>query len=106
SVAGDRASALRALDEGGAVILPQAVAVALGLGLDDTMRVATGRDEFLDLRVVAIVARSIPGTAGESALVGWPDAIESLGVEGADAFAVRFAPAASSVERSALRAAA
>jgi putative ABC transport system permease protein len=103
SVAGDRASALRALDDGGAVILPQAVAAALGLGLDDTMRVATGRDEFLDLRVVAIVERSIPGTAGESALVGWPDAIESLGVEGADAFAVRFVPAASSVERTALR---
>ncbi|HSL97493.1 MAG TPA: FtsX-like permease family protein, partial [Candidatus Deferrimicrobiaceae bacterium] len=98
-VAGDRAAALDALDGGGVVILPQAVADATGLGLDDTMRVATGRDEFLDLRVVAVVQRSIPGSAGEAVLVGWPDAIGSLGVEGADAFAVRFSVTASSAAR-------
>lgn len=102
-LAGERAAALRALDEGGAAILPSAAATALGLGLDDTMRVATGRDQFLDLRVVAIVERSLPGGGGEAVLVGWPDATASLGVAGADAFAVRIAPAALEPTRDAVR---
>ena len=47
---------------------------------------------LLDLRVVGIVERSIPGRSGEAMLVGWSDATTSLGVAGADVFAVRFAP--------------
>jgi len=34
----------------------------------------------------------MPGTSGEAILVGWKDATASLGVLGADAFAVRFRP--------------
>ncbi|HKB28309.1 MAG TPA: ABC transporter permease, partial [Candidatus Limnocylindrales bacterium] len=39
---------------------------------------------------------------GEAVLVGWKDATESLGVTGADAFAVRFQPGAAPVARDAL----
>ncbi len=102
-VEGDRAAALAALDAGGTVILPQAAASSLDLGLGDTMRVATGPDRYLDLRVAAIVERSIPGTGGEAVLVGWSDAAVSLGVGGADAFAVRLAPAAPASAREDLR---
>jgi len=48
----------------------------------------------LELTVVGIAKRSMPGTSGEAILVGWPDATNTLGVLGADAFAVRFAPGA------------
>ena len=41
----------------------------------------------------------IPGRSGESMLVGWSDATTSLGVAGADAFAVRFAPDAPATAR-------
>jgi putative ABC transport system permease protein len=102
-VAGDRAAALAGLDAGGAAILPSAIAGSLGLAVGDTLQVATGRDATLDLRVVAIVDRSIPGGAGESVLVGWSDATASLGVAGADAFAVRFGPAAPPETRDVLR---
>jgi putative ABC transport system permease protein len=57
----------------------------------------------LDLRVAAIVERSMPGTNGEAVLVGWKDATGSLGVLGADAFAVRFTPSAFETARPALR---
>jgi putative ABC transport system permease protein len=58
----------------------------------------------IDLRVAAIVERSIPGTSGEAILVGWHDATTSLGVLGADAFAVRFIPGAEAQAAPALRA--
>jgi putative ABC transport system permease protein len=48
----------------------------------------------------------MPGTSGEAVLVGWKDATNSLGVLGADAFAVRFVPGAEATARPALRAAA
>jgi putative ABC transport system permease protein len=102
-VSGDRAAALTALDAGGAAILPSALASTFGLGPGDTLRVATGAGRFLELRVAAIVDRSIPGTGGESVLVGWPDATASLGVVGADAFAVRLARTAPSGTREAVR---
>jgi ABC-type antimicrobial peptide transport system permease subunit len=50
---------------------------------------------------VGIAERTLPGRTGESLLIGWPDA-ERLGVVGADAFAVRFAPGTSAGERQAL----
>ncbi|HET7181093.1 MAG TPA: FtsX-like permease family protein [Candidatus Limnocylindrales bacterium] len=93
-VAGDRAAALGALDAGGAAILPRGLARSLGLGVGDTMRIPVDSEHQLDLTVAGIVERSMPGSGGEAVLVGWKDATEMLGVLGADAFAVRFAPGA------------
>ncbi len=105
-VAGDRSAALEAIDEGGAAIVPAAVADSLGLGIGDTLSVATGRGQAVDLRIAAIVDRSIPGAGGESVLVGWSDALTRLGVVGADAFAVRLSPTAVPDTREAVRQAA
>jgi putative ABC transport system permease protein len=102
TVAGDRAAALRALDAGGAAILPDGLAKSLGLAVGDTMQVPVDATRSIALRVVAIVERSMPGTSGEAILVGWKDATETLGVLGADAFAVRFSPGAAAVARPAL----
>ena len=104
AVAGDRTAALRALDVGGAAILPVGIAQRLGLSVGDTMHVPVGVARSIDLRVAAIVERSIPGTSGEAILVGWHDATTSLGVLGADAFAVRFTPGAGAQAAPALRA--
>ncbi len=89
--AGDRAVGLPALDAGGAVILPAAIADRLGLPLGGSLQVLAGR-QVVALRVVGIAARTIPGAAGEAVLVGWPDATARLGVLGADVFAVRYVP--------------
>jgi putative ABC transport system permease protein len=105
-VGGNRAAALAALDAGGSAILPAGLAESLGLGVGDTMRFPIDATRSLDLRVAAIVERSMPGTAGEAVLVGWTDATKSLGVLGADAFAVRFVPGTEATARPALREAA
>ncbi len=89
--AGDRAAALTAIDAGGAAILPAARAARLGVGLGDTMAVATSQG-LVNLKVVGLVARSFPGRTGDAVLVGWDDAVAKFGVAGADAFAVRYAP--------------
>jgi putative ABC transport system permease protein len=89
--AGDRAAALTALDEGGAVVVPAQRAAALGVGVGDTMAVATSHG-LVDLKVVGLVARSFPGRTGDAVLVGWGDATAKFGVVGADAIAVRYAP--------------
>ena len=102
ATSGDRVAALRGLDDGGSVIVPAAVATRLGLHLGDTMRVALAGGNHVDLRVAAIVERSIPATSGEAVLVSWTDATQSLGVAGADAFAVRFAPDATAADRASL----
>ena len=101
---GDRTAALAALDAGGAAILPAGLARRLELGVGDTLRVPIDSVSHLDLRVAAIVERSMPGTSGEAILVGWKDATASLGVLGADAFAVRFRPGAEELGAAALRA--
>ena len=105
-VAGDRSPALHALDDGGAAILPAGLARTLGLGLGDTMHIPVDGTRSVDLTVAAIVERSVPGTSGEAILVGWKDATATLGVLGADAYAVRFAPSAVETARPALREAA
>ena len=105
-VSGDRTGALTALDGTGAAILPEGLAKSLDLKVGDTMRLPVGPTRQLDLRVAAIVERSMPGTSGEAILVGWKDATNSLGVLGADAFAVRFVPGTEVTARPALRAAA
>jgi putative ABC transport system permease protein len=93
-VSGDRTAALTALDAGGAAILPAGLARTLDLTVGQTMTIPVDSSHQLNLTVAAIVERSMPGTSGEAVLVGWKDATESLGVLGADAFAVRFAPGA------------
>jgi len=92
TVLGDRTAALEALDAGGAVILPVALAQRLGLELGEHMTLPVDSEHSVQLSVAAIVERSMPGTSGESILVGWKDATQFLGVLGADAFAVRFSP--------------
>jgi putative ABC transport system permease protein len=104
--AGDRTAALTALDEGGTVVLPSAMAARLGIGVGDTMRFAIGGGEGVELRVTGVAARTLPGRAGETALVGWPDATEHFAVRGADFFAVRFEAAATAPDREAVAAAA
>jgi putative ABC transport system permease protein len=100
---GDRAAALEALDAGGAVILPVALSERLGLELGEHMTVPVDGSHSIDLQVAAIVERSMPGTSGESILVGWKDATGSLGVLGADAFVVRFIPGREVAAREAVR---
>jgi putative ABC transport system permease protein len=105
-VEGDRATALPALDAGGAAILPLPAAERLGLGVGDTISLALGGGATLDLKVVGVVDRSIPGSGGEAILVGWGDASGPIGVPGADVFAVRFEDGAGSAARDALETAA
>lgn len=105
-VAGDRSSALAALDAGGGVVLPRAMADRLGVGLGGTLGLLGGAPAPVALRIVGIVDRSLPGKGGESLLVGWPDATGRLGVLGADFFAVRFRPGRAAEARPALEAAA
>ena len=102
-VSGDRASALAALDAGGATIVPAALAERLGLTVGMTIAVPADDGSHLDLTVAGIVERSIPGKTGEAMLVGWPDATSHLGVAGADLFAVRFAPDAPASAHAALQ---
>jgi putative ABC transport system permease protein len=104
AVEGDRATALTALDEGGSAIVPVAVAGRLGLHAGDVMTLALSAGKQVDLRIAAIVDRSIPGPGGEAVLVGWKDATDTFGVTGADAFVVRFQPGAAPVARDALAA--
>jgi putative ABC transport system permease protein len=104
AVAGDRVAALAALDGGGAAIVPAALAQRLGLSVGDTMQIPVAAARSKDLRIAAIVERSIPGKSGEAVLVGWNDATASFGVLGADAFAVRFVPDAAADAAPRLRA--
>ncbi|MBP1705422.1 MAG: hypothetical protein H6Q36_1161 [Chloroflexi bacterium] len=99
-VAGDPATALAALDAGGAAILSRGRADALGLDLGGTLT-ATAAEGPVDLAVAGIVDRSVPGESGEAVLVGWPDA-SRLGALGADLFAVRYAAGAEATARPAL----
>jgi putative ABC transport system permease protein len=91
-VSGNRSTALPALDAGGATILPQSLADRLHRGVGETLTLALGGGEQLDLRIVGIAERTLPGRAGEAILVGWGDASSRLGVAGADVFAIRYAP--------------
>jgi putative ABC transport system permease protein len=100
-VAGERATALVALDEGGAVLVPAGIAARDGLALDATIDATAADGSVLPLRVVGITERTLPGPAGESLIVGWSDA-ERLGVAGADAFAVRFSASATDADRAEL----
>jgi putative ABC transport system permease protein len=102
-VSGDRASALAALDKGGAVIIPESLAdeATPPVTVGDSLQFATG-PTATTLMVVGIVAHSIPSNSAEAILIGWPDALASFGVTGADFFAIRYAPGQESTARPAL----
>src|SRR6478752_1287415 len=102
-VDGDRETALAALDAGGSVIVPAAMAERFGLSVGGVLLVPTNDGGSLDLTIVGIVERSIPGRTGEAMLIGWDDATNRLGVAGADVFAVRFAPGAPASAHDALQ---
>ena len=91
-VAGDRAEALTSLDAGGFVVVPLSLAARDQLNVGSELDLAIGDGRMLPLQVAGIAERTLPGTGGETILVGWKDATESLGVQGADAIAVRYAP--------------
>ena len=98
-VSGERDTALAALDAGGATILSSRIAQRLGAGVGDTLRALAGGGGTIPLRVAGIVERTLPGRTGDTMLVGWADATTSLGVAGADAFAIRFEPGSSAAVR-------
>jgi putative ABC transport system permease protein len=100
----DRAEALPAIDAGPAVLVPRAIADRLGLRAGDSLPVSLGAGRSVDLRVAAVVERSLPGRVGEAILVGWSTARDVFGVEGADAFAVRLVPGARAPDRAAVEA--
>ncbi len=93
-VTGNRQTALPALDVTGAAILPKPQADRLGLKTGDDMTFTTEQGRTTKLRIAGVIDRSLPGRAGEAILVGWPDATEFFGVQGADAFAIRLTPGA------------
>jgi putative ABC transport system permease protein len=97
-VEGDRAVALAALDDGGAVIVPSGIAARDGLAIGSRLTVVASDGSAMSMRVVGVAERTLPGPSGESLLVGWADA-DRLGIGGADAFAVRFEPGASDADR-------
>lgn len=101
-VAGDRDRALAAIDAGGAAIVARGLAERLGLVLDDVLALPTSDGSLTELRVAGIVERSLPAGGGDAVIVGWPDAIASFGVRGADAFAIRYAPGAPAGARTAV----
>ena len=95
---GDRDTAFAALDAGGVTIVPAGIAARDGLVVGDAVSVTAADGSSHTLTVVAIAERTLPGPTGESWLIGWPDA-DRLGLAGADAFAVRFDPAATPADR-------
>ncbi len=101
-LAGERDTALAAIDAGGAAIVPSSLATRLGLGVGQALTIPSATGQAIGVRVVGVVERSIPGSIGEAILLGWRDAT-ALGVSGADSFAVRFAADAGPDARAALR---
>jgi putative ABC transport system permease protein len=87
---GSAATALAALDAGGAVIVPRSLATAWNLRVGDTMAFGTGSTPT-KLKVAGIAAHTIPTGSQEAVLVGWSDAVGHFGVNGADFYVVRYA---------------
>ena len=83
------------------MILPASISDRLGIPLGGLLQVLAGR-QTIALRVVGIASRTIPGTSGESVLVGWPDATQRLGALGAQYFAVRYVPGQAAAAAAAL----
>ena len=62
-VAGERDTALAALDAGGSAVVPQSLADRLGLAVGDRLQLLTGTG-LVDLAVAGVARRTIPGTVG------------------------------------------
>jgi putative ABC transport system permease protein len=90
---GTRQAAFAALAAGGAALVPRSVADRFDLRVGDELAIRTAQGDAR-LRVAAIVAHSLPGSAGESVVVSRADAARSLGIAGASMFLVRAAPGA------------
>ena len=95
---GDRTTAFAALDAGGVTIVPAGIAARDDLAVGDAVSVAAADGSSHTLTVVAIAERTLPGPTGESWLIGWSDA-DRLGLAGADAYAIRFDPSATTDNR-------
>ena len=102
---GDRATALNAIDKGGSVIVPESLARAYNMHLGDAVSFATAATPT-QLRVVGIVAHSIPSGSQEAILIGWADAVGPFGATGADFYAVRYQTGQESMARAAVDSAA
>ena len=98
---GDRTAALSALDAGGSVIVPESLAQTSGIHVGDTLSFGTGATPTV-LRVVGIVAHSIPSESAEAILIGWKDALGPFGATGADFYAVRYQPGKEATARAAV----
>jgi putative ABC transport system permease protein len=81
--------------------VPSGVAARDGLDLGSRLTVVASDGSAMSMKVVGIAGRTLPGRSGESLLVGWANA-DRLGIDGADAFAVRFDADATPAERAAL----
>ena len=90
---GDRNVALPALDRGGSAIVAESTAKRLDISVGDLLAFAVGDGRIVRLSVVGIAERTLPGSGGETILVGLSDATDAFGVAGADVFAVRYAAA-------------
>jgi putative ABC transport system permease protein len=83
-------------------LVPGALHRVLGIRVGDDLAFPVGGAAAVDLRVVGIVERSLPGRGGEAILVGWNDATTGFGITGATAYAVRFRPTATEADRETL----
>lgn len=90
--AGDPRAALIAIDSGRSVILPRSVASRMGIAVGAPITALGADGSAVALTVAGIAERTIPGSGGETVLLGWDSATSIFGLLGADAFAVRFAP--------------
>jgi putative ABC transport system permease protein len=90
---GERAPAFNELREGGAVLLPEPLAVQERLRPGDTIQVARPGEQQQELRVAGIIAYSIPGrTAEGSLLVSLTDAVDRFGASEAALWALGARP--------------
>jgi putative ABC transport system permease protein len=88
-VEGRRPAAFEALRRGGAVLLPEPVALRHGLGVGDTISVALPGEPPRALEVAGVVAYSLPSRATDGALlVSLSEARESFGLTDAELWVV------------------
>ncbi|HEY7331879.1 MAG TPA: FtsX-like permease family protein [Candidatus Limnocylindria bacterium] len=88
-VEGRRAAAFEALRDGGAVLVPEPVALREGLAVGDTVRVALPGGEPRPLEVAGVVAYSIPSRGVDGALiVSLTEARDTYGLSTAELWAV------------------
>jgi putative ABC transport system permease protein len=91
--AGERADAFNALRDGGAVLVPEAVANRDGVAVGDTIGLARPGGDEVPFTVAGIVAYSLPTRATEGAiLMSQTDAREAFGITQASLYALQPRP--------------